>query len=143
MKHKLFSTTVILLLSVVMALPVLANTSYWSLTLDYRIVDGDKNSVYHDLTSGTMTISGNIYPYSLDGGHNPSPAPVTFSVYKSVFGFDPFAGSTTVTPYSTLNSSKYFNANLGSETAGKYYLQVYKVEDDGWNEKGSGTLVTK
>lgn len=32
--------------------------------------------------------------------------------------------------------------SCGSEPADTYYVVAYKVEDDGWDSKGSGTLAT-
>ncbi|MBS4539382.1 hypothetical protein GOQ27_12975 [Clostridium sp. D2Q-11] len=143
MKRKLLSLSLMVFMLAVMFAPVYAasSTGYWSFTMNYRVVDGDANGEFYDLTAGDMSLSGDVYAYSKDGGAVSSPYTIYFSVKESKdWSIDRSVGSTSRTPSSTLYSSRSVSGSWGEQPAGKYYLVIYTVEDDGWNTKGSGTL---
>ena len=145
MKNKIFSLVLAVCLLLVMALPVIANSVTWSFTMDLRVVDGDKNGVYHNMTAGTMKLTGNIWAYSKDSSPDPTPNKVYIEVWESKdWAVD---RKISVVPYATpsilLNSKvPISNGNLGTQPAGKYYSLIWKIEDDKWNIKGSGSLTT-
>lgn len=142
-KSTLLTGFLTLIMLLVMSIPVLANTSNWSFTMDFRVVDGDGNGVYHEMDAGSMTISGSIWVYSTDQGHNQSTNTVTIEVWKkNTLWFDDLVGSVSVTPR-TDGVSSSFSKNLGSVNSGTYYIFAWKTEDDGFNLKASGKLETK
>ncbi|MGW8427490.1 hypothetical protein ACWGJQ_18610 [Peribacillus simplex] len=79
MKTKLFSVSVICILSIIIAMPsfAFAATNAYSFTMNLLIVDGSKNGQYFNLNKGTAKLSGTHYQYSSD----PSPVgpnPITY-----------------------------------------------------------------
>lgn len=64
-----------------------------------------------------------------------------FRVYESVFGFDPYIGSTTVIPSDTTNETTPVSGTFGAVEGGKYYLEISTLEDNGFNTKGQEHLI--
>ncbi len=144
MKQKFLGTIFVIIMLFVMAFPAFAyDSSAWSWTMDLRFVSGDENGEYHYLDEGNMSLSGDIWVTSKDPGALSSPYQVTYYIYESKTGFDEFIGTTTVTPYSTINTKKSVSGSWGSQDGGKYYIEAGKLEDDGFNLASSGTLVTQ
>lgn len=144
MKRRLLSIGLTIFILLIMFTPVYAaSSSNWDFTMDYRVVDGDANGKYHNLKKGDMSLSGSIYAYSKDAGAVEKPYKVYISIYESKTGVDRSVGKTSKTPSSQLNSPVKISGSWGEQNAGKYYLIVYKSEDDGWNIKGSGTIKTE
>jgi hypothetical protein len=109
---------------------VLANSSTYSWTNDHVVVDGKANGVFH----------------GLDAGANANPFNVRFQTFKSGFPWDTIACDKTVTPPRTLNTTTSWNFNCNTNVqSGTFYLYIWKATgtDDGWNQKGYGTLATK
>ncbi|GAC42619.1 hypothetical protein [Paenibacillus popilliae] len=135
----------------VMAVPVFATTdiSNFSWTMDYRIVDGEKNGQIHTLHDGTIQLDGNIMTVSQDSGWTPTPTSVKIAVWEQdgALSADDLVGTIDVQPSSTLGGSSTFSKNFGWFTAdggsdlnGEYYLYLEKSHDDNWNLSGSGSL---
>ena len=128
----------------VMAAPMaMANTRSYNWEMNNRYDSGKNNGVFHQLNSGSLTHAGSIWAYSRDGGSNPSPATVTVRVYKSDAFADTLYCTKSITPSTTLGTKKNWSQGCGSvPTSSNYYLEISKVNDDGWNERGSGSLTT-
>lgn len=113
-----------------------ASSSSYEFTMNYRVVDGKENDTYHSLNKGDVYISGSHYEYSTDKGAVSSHYDIHYVLLRDRFGPDLNCGSITCT-YNENPSGKIGKADKKSS---KYYIQVYKVEDDGHNIKGSGTV---
>lgn len=109
--------------------------------MNYTEVNGKSNGSLHSMTAGNMTLSGDIWPVNQDPGAAASPNTVYIVVYQDVTGTDRNVGSTSILPNSN-GSLASFSKNFSNQVAGNYYLFIYKVNDDGWNIKGSGSLIT-
>ncbi len=125
---------------------VLANSSSYSWTNDHVLVDGKANGVFHGMDAGALWLTGTMWTYSKDPGANPSPFNVRFQAFKTGFPWDTIACDKTVTPPATLNTTTSWNYNCSTNVqSGTFYLEIWKATgtDDGWNQKGNGTMVTK
>lgn len=140
MKKHLFRGSLAVFAFFALAGPALANDQFYSWTMDLRVVD---NRVLHTMTAGALTHQGQVWTYSTDAGHVASPYQVNLDVYKNTGGNGTFICRSSVTPYTTFNVGKQFtNTACGTITAGDYFIVVWKTNDDGWNEKGQGDLIT-
>lgn len=143
MRKQILSFALLIVFLIIMFTPVLAyDSSSWSYTMYYRVVDGKANGEFHYLDSGSMTISGSLTAFDKIAGATPSPNTVYFRVMEDVFGIDRVVGTAARTPSSTLNYWRSFSSSFGTQPGGKYYLFIYTAEDDGWDTTGHGTLVT-
>ncbi|MFZ3579653.1 hypothetical protein, partial [Virgibacillus sp. DJP39] len=135
----IFSIGIAVILIMSMSLPALAATNYYDFSLNYRVVNGKDNGEFHSLQSGTAHIDGSMYiSSSAEGAVGPNN--VKYTLYKDEWGFDPTFGTVdggTPRGYSTNFSGSYSGLESSSS---KYYLLIYKVEDDGHNIQGSGEL---
>lgn len=138
MKTKLFSVSVICILSIIIAMPsfAFAATNAYSFTMNLRIVDWSKNGQYFKLNKGTAKLSGTHYQYSSD----PSPVgpnPITYQLWNKTSGNS--FGTIKATPNKNGTSSSVSGSYSGLGGGTKYYLQIFRV-DDGRNIKGSGKI---
>lgn len=136
MKQNLMAIATVMATSFAFATMTFAGSSNYSFTLDHRVVDGSDNGTYHSLDKGTAYIDGGHYEYLTDKGALSTYNNITYVLYRSRFGPDKSCGSIEC-DYYTNPSGKIGTAD---EKSSKYYLQIYKVEDDGHNIKGSGTI---
>ena len=145
MKTKLLSICISLCMLLVMMLPVYAASSIgsWEFDMQYTLVDGNKNKEYHELDEGEMSLSGGVYAYSKDTLRSTKPNKIYFAVRESRSGIDRSVGTTSVIPSLVLDKKVTVKGAWGEQKAGKYYLQIYKLDDDGWNIKGAGILKTE
>ncbi|WP_338554466.1 hypothetical protein [Paenibacillus sp. KS-LC4] len=141
MRQKLLSIMFGMILLCVLIAPIAsANSSSFSFDLTFRVVDGAANGKYHKLSKGNLSISGTVTPYD-----NPNGAPakinqISIAVYKKS---GTYVGTANVTPVAKLNTSTSFSQSLGTQSAEtEYYLFISRLEDDGWDLSGQGTLVT-
>lgn len=149
-KVRITTALLLVLIALIVAVPVLANSSSWSFFLpdNAYAVDGKANGRIHTMTAGTLTFSGSFYVSRvIPAAGNPSP--VKFTVYKLGSGlFDPdrVICSTTITPSKMVGSAyaKSFSKNCGTIAAGKYYIYILRTLSaaDGYELVGSGTLRT-
>lgn len=107
-----------------------------------RVVDGSRNGQFHNLSSGVLRNSGQIWATSTDPVHQPSPITVNIDVTKDDF-FDSLTCRVSVVPSQIINNGTQYDKNCGTIAAGSYYLLIWKSTDDGWNEAGQGDLVTQ
>jgi len=142
MKQKIVSILLLTFMMTFMAIPALANSCNWNFTMNYMYVSGADNGIFHNMSTGNMSIDGDIWAYSQDPGHTASPFTVYVDVYESVFGPDRMVGEVSNTPSSTLYNDVPIYGTFGSQNAGSYYIKAYKASDDGWNIQGAGTLNT-
>lgn len=142
-KKLLFRATLGIVAVLAIAGPVLANTEFYSWTMNYRIVNNGGGPLHH-MNAGDLTNRGQIWAYSKDSGATSSPYQVTIDVYKEGgWPSDELVCRVRVTPYTTLNLSKqYTNTACGAIPSADYYITIWKTNDDGWNEKGQGDLIT-
>lgn len=86
MSSKNFIVTVLLILfaTMIMVIPVLANSSNWAFTgtVEGRYLNGGNNGVYHNMTAGTLTNSGSIWVTYASPGASNLPQNWTFEVWK-------------------------------------------------------------
>lgn len=113
-----------------------AATSYYGFELNYRVVDGKENGEYHTLNAGTVYISGTHEVYSVDAGVITGTAPLYYVLLKDQVGPDVNCGSIQC----SISESPSGVLGTADKDSSKYYLQVYKVEDDGYNITGSGKI---
>ena len=115
-----------------------SNSSSYEFTMNHRIVDGKANNSYHTLSAGAVYINGVHYEY--DAGVNPvGPNDIHYALLRDRVGPDVNCGSITCSNYI------YPSGRLGTadKASSKYYLQIFKVEDDGRDVRGSGTIYNK
>ncbi|MEW6059400.1 MAG: hypothetical protein AB1551_04545 [Actinomycetota bacterium] len=124
----------------VFAAPAFANSSSYWFKMDYRYVNGSQNGIFHSMTGGNLTNSGQIWVYSKDGGAA-SPVPVTIEVWDTD-GLDNIVCSLSVTPYAKIGQRKAYNKSCGHIDPDEYYIVAWKTVDDGNNVQASGTLRT-
>ena len=105
-------------------------------------MDGSVTGVYHGLDAGSMTNSGSATAFSKDPGALAAPNPITVEVWKDEF-FDSKDCSVQRTISSSLNVYRGYSKGCGNVSVGVFYLVIWKVADDGWNMKGTGTLRTQ
>jgi hypothetical protein len=110
--------------------------------MNWRYVNGSDNGAFKQMTAGNMTNSGYVYIHEQLIGAT-GPFRVNVDVYKSRTGPDKCVGSSAINPGTVPNVRKYFTTYCGQQSAGKYYLVIWKAEYDGRHEKGSGTLTTR
>lgn len=143
MKKHLFRALLALAAVLAIAGPVLATSSFYSWTMDYRIVNNGGGPLHH-MNAGDLTNQGQIWAYSKDAGATASPYQVNIDVYKEGgWPSDEKVCHVAVTPYTTLNLGKqYTNTTCGAIPTADYYITIWKTNDDHWNEKGQGDLIT-
>ncbi len=115
--------------------PSLAASSLYSFTMNYRVVDGKSNGEFHTLNKGTVYIDGSHVVYSHDPGAT-SYNDIYYCLIRDRLGPNVKCGSVSF-PYSKSPSGKLGTADKDSS---KYYLQIFKIEDDGHNMRGAGTI---
>lgn len=142
-QKRCLSVIIILIVCCVCLLPSFANTSSWSFTMDYRYVNGAENGIYHKMDAGKMSISGKIWIYSKDSWFGKTPNRIKYEVWKSSFGLDENVGKGDVIPQLPEGTEVEFSKSFGEQKSGQYYLVFYKIDDDGYNIKGSGILKTE
>lgn len=124
-----------------LAMPVLAKSSSWSMKLSYkcRVVDGSANGKYHSLSAGYAKINGSVYPSYVAPGAT-TPQTLTFQLKNKTSGNS--FGRVTVTPYAKKNKAKSFSSKYDKKVGGgtKYYLFIYRGVEDGRTIIGNGTL---
>jgi len=138
---KLLFATVTLL---VFAAPAWANSSSYEFTMNNYYVSGKNNGVFHSLTAGRLTNSGQIWAYEkLVGAGNPYP--VYIEVWKVGFLiWDDLMCSLQVTPSTTVNQRTSYFKNCGNVPASsQYYVVASKAGIDGYHLQASGTLTTQ
>ncbi|TVX93257.1 hypothetical protein [Paenibacillus agilis] len=151
---KLVSTFFGLTVLAVMSIPVFAATDIanYSWSMDYRVVDGEKNGQIHTLRDGTIQLGGTLNTVSVDSGYTPITSTVKIGVFDQdgAFSADDLVGTIDVQPYNMVGTSRTFSKNFGwfvadgggSDNRGEYYLYLEKTIDDNWNLSGSGTLTS-
>ncbi len=142
-RNRIITTIMTLLAILVMATPVLANTSSWSFLAFYdgRVINGKSNGVFHQMTAGALTISGTIKTTAIYGTPNGA-ADWYFEVWKD--GLIPSKKCTAgpVAVPLSWNQTNSFSKACGTITAGSYYLIIKRPFLDNREVTGSGTLRT-
>lgn len=113
-----------------------AGTGSYSFTMNNMVVDGSKNNIYYSLDKGAVYISGTHWECSTDQGALDTYNPITYVLLRKRVGPDKGCGSIKCSLFSD-PSGQLGTADTNSSD---YYLQVYKVEDDGHNIEGNGTI---
>lgn len=138
----------LLFAALIMASPALASSSNWYF-YQYRdgcVVDGSRNGVYHNLTAGTLIISGSMWTAALFPGAT-SVQGITIEVRRPAFlgstivcSTGPYyTNATNIGPTYAVNVFK----NCGSVgAASDYYLFIWRAAIDGREIEGSGNLLT-
>ncbi|WP_079707688.1 hypothetical protein [Paraliobacillus ryukyuensis] len=134
MKTKIFTFFTVAVLLSSFALPAFASSSAYSFTMEFRVVNGKNNGIYHSLSSGSPTISGSTSVVSSKPGAF-DPYDIKYTLYKDNFFGD--------TGYGTVNGGvdKYFTGTFDEVDGGDdYYLLIWRTNDDGNIVEGSGTV---
>ena len=139
MKRILSHLSIAVFASLVLAGPVLANSVFYSWTMNLRVVD---NHVLHTMTAGTLTHQGQVWTTSTDVGFFPSVLIVHLDVYKETGFIDTYICGATVQPKKAFNVGTQFTKNCGAISSGDCFIVVWKSDDDHWNEQGQGDLIT-
>lgn len=139
MKKKSLTIFTIGFICFMMLLPsfALAASSKYSFTMNYRVVDGSANGIYHSLSKGKAYIEGMQRVASKDKGHVPKPYTVNYTLYNKTSG-NKFGNVAKTPPDSGSNAVAGSYSGLGGGT--KYYLLIWKTEDDGFNITGDGSV---
>ena len=143
-KNVVTSLVVCLSLLTIAAIPVMAATSSWSMIMgtNGRIIDGSKNSVYHELDAGTAKITGTIKTIS-----NTGLSGETNTLYISLYNKSSGScyGTVSVKPSAVVNGTVSVSGTFSENVVAgkKYYLKIYRANSDGTYLNGSGTLKNK
>ena len=116
--------------------PSFAASSSYHFELNYRIVDGKDNGQFHTLNKGTVYIKGEHFDYNYDPGALKNPYDVSYSLLRDRFGPDAKCGTATFDHFEDPSGK----LGVADKDSSKYYLQVWKGEDDGYNMRGSGEI---
>lgn len=133
MKSKIFTLFIAVMMVVLFSAPVFAYSSGYAFTMQLRAVDGSENGQYHSLGASNAHISGKAYVYDSAPG-SLGPYDIYYTLHKEVIGVDPNYG--TINGGINGSFSGIFPNNGGASD--KYYLFIWKVEDDGNDVYGSG-----
>ncbi|HEU4326847.1 MAG TPA: hypothetical protein VFS21_27150 [Roseiflexaceae bacterium] len=147
-RNRVATGLAMLFMVLVMAIPVLANSSSWYFYMyrDGRVVDGWNNGVTHNLSAGTLTLSGKIWTAAIYP--NPiSVQPITVEVRQKTFlSSTLICSSSPVSPSANNIGSSFgvnFSKNCGSIVSSPdYYLFIWRAATDGREIEGNGTLST-
>ena len=123
-----------------------ANSSAFSWTMRWRYVGGDRNSRYHALDAGALTINGKLWIYEKARASASSPLTIQIEVLKENDEKNVLC-TLTVVPSTILNDKKEFSKTCGRIETGKYWVRITKPgatnhDGDGWHNQGAGTLAT-
>lgn len=142
-RNKVVTALFLGLIVFLIATPVLANSSSWSFLAYYngRKINGKKNGVSHQMTAGTLTISGTIKTTAVYG-NPPTASPWYFEVRDWSNNKLKCTAGPVAVPLQW-NQTNSFSKTCGKIPAGKYYLVIYRDPADDREVTGSGTLVTK
>jgi len=142
-RNRVVTTAMTLLALLVMATPVLANTSSWSFLAYYdgRVINGKTNGVFHQMTAGALTISGTIKTTAIYGTPNGA-QPWYFEVWKNGLISSKKCTAGPVAVPLSWNQTNSFSKACGTITAGSYYLVIWRAATDNREVTGSGTLKT-
>lgn len=130
-------------LSAVTCIPVFAATNSFSFTMKNRYISGDSNNQHHILRAGNVYIKGTITSTKQNNNYGgTSPNPISIALYRSKTGIDKYCGEVALGKSKNI---KITERKLGKAdiTSGKYYLVIYKAENDYWTSTGSGKVYNK
>lgn len=142
-RNKTITVVFVLLITLIMVTPALANTSSWYFLAYYdgRVINGKTNGVFHQMTAGALTISGTIKTTAIYGTPNGA-QPWYFEVWKDgLFPSKKCTAGPVAVPLSW-NQTNSFSKACGSIPAGSYYLVIWRAATDNREVTGSGTLRT-
>lgn len=142
-RNRIITIAMTLIALLIMATPVLANSSSWWFLAYYdgRVINGHDNGVFHSMTAGTLTISGTITTTAIYGTSNGA-QPWYFEVWKDGLIHTKKCTAGPVAVPLSWNQSNSFSKNCGSITSGSYYLVIWRAATDNREVTGSGTLRT-
>ena len=96
----------------------------------------DRSHVYIQVKKGNVDIDGTLIETSTDQGALKTYNDVYYVLFRDCLGPDKECGKMVCKKLQNPSG----RIGLADQKSSKYYLQVYKVEDDGHNIAGSGTL---
>ena len=135
-KQNIFAVLTVIAIVSLFSIFSYAKSSNYSFNMKYRVVDGKENKEFHSLNKGTVYITGEHYEYSADQGATTNNYDIYYALIRSRLWFDKKCGSVCF----SIDEDPSGKLGTADKTSEKYYLQIYKVEDDGHNIKGSGTI---
>lgn len=122
---------------------VSAKTESFSGTMNYRVLDGSSNGVYYSFDGKkTLKMSGTVKVYDTTN-YGGTPNTTYVCCYeKTGSGSGNLICDASVTAYYDGTSYSFSDTGTTINTSDKYYIMCYKIEDDGFDVKISGTLST-
>ena len=134
------SIFVVVLIGITLSVPVWAVTFYWSfdMSTNGRVVDGNKNGVYHKLSKGYVKIKGSIYTEKNAKGDGQPTNYVHFQLYNKSSGncFGDIKKKPSGTALKSVDFSGVYSKKVGG--GNKYYLVIWRGDSDGTSIGGSG-----
>lgn len=114
-----------------------AASSDYSFVMYNRVVDGSSQGIYHTLDQGNVYISGLHYeistdPWAVNNGYNS----IYYALVRERFGPDYKCGSASFEIYEHPSGL----IGVADMDSSNYYLEIFKIEDDGHNIMGSGEI---
>ncbi|MBZ5215433.1 hypothetical protein HU186_13945 [Bacillus paralicheniformis] len=138
MKTHIFSVAILGLLSLVMAIPTLAASKNYSFTMEYRVVNGATHGKFFTLKAGKAKISGKQWQFKADP-YAVGPNNVHYELKNKTTGNS--FGQVVSKPYAENEKDKKVSGTYSGLGGGnRYYLMIWKVEDDGRDIKGNGSV---
>lgn len=130
-KNKICLVLLLIFILGVGSINVFAASSGYSFYMENRMVNGKNNGEYHYLDKGSVMISGS--GTIVGGPSTGSKNKVHFTLVK-----DGFFGKEQGTVIGDEEGSVY--GGYGSVEKGKYYLQIWIADIDGYYRSGSGKV---
>lgn len=142
-RNRIVTTILTLLAMLIMATPVIANSSSWYFLAYYTgyVVNGHDNGVFHQMNAGPLTINGTIETTAIYGTPNGA-APWTFEVHKDTLFHPKVCTAGPVAVPLSWGDTNSFSKLCGTISEGSYYLVIYRGSLDNREVEGWGTLST-
>lgn len=137
MKQKLLAVFTVVLACVSMCFTTVhAASSDYSFEMNYRLVDGSDLGNYHSLDEGDVYIKGEVKVIDYAPGASFKNT-LYYALIRKRLGPDKNCGSVSYSNYEDPDEELLGTADISS---GNYYLQIFKVNDDGYDIAGSGKI---
>ena len=142
-KRYLGASFILAFLFCIISIPAFAATNHFSFTMNRRYISGDDTNTYHILRNGDVFITGSITSVKQNNNYGgSSPNPIIMNLYRSQTGPDKLCGKVELGKKTKI-TFKDKKIGVADQTSSKYYLVIYKVEQDYWTSTGEGTLFNK
>jgi len=142
-RNKIIAVAMVILASLVIVSPVIANTSSWYFLAFYdgRIIIGAHNGVFHQMNAGYVTVAGTLETTAIYGSPNGNQG-WTFEVWKDGLIRRKQCSVGKVAAPASWGDTISFSLGCGNISSGSFYLRKWRAATDNREIEGWGTLST-